>query len=367
MSGLLGTAVTTRGGRRDNREFVMTAVKTWPTPLLIMVAAVLFLTGCSTGEQAGPSSDRSLGPVFQPRPPGVSGRQLYISSDLQSTRWQRAHGAAWLSPLTRVPQARWINSERDLPSLRRAARDAARQERLLTIVAYAIPDRGCSDFKQGAPDAASYERFVGGLVHSLGRVRALVVLEPDAIAADCFTSERGRLLGYAVGRLSAAHQYVYIDAGHASWRPSGLMAGRLLQSGITEAAGFALNVAARDSTRASFAYGEELSDLVGDRPYIIDTSRNGLGAPPEVPGRDAWCNPPRQALGEAPSTTARGHNVARLWIKNPGESDGQGARCGGETAYAGLFSARQARDLLLHTSWLGRAARTAVVKARAPT
>jgi endoglucanase len=142
------------------------------------------------------------------------------------------------------------------------------------------------------------------------------------------------------------------------------MAGRLLESGITDAAGFAINVAARDSTAQSYAYGEELSDLVGHRPYVIDTSRNGLGAPPEVAGRDAWCNPTKQALGDLPSTTVRGHNVARLWIKNPGESDGQGARCGGETASAGLFSAGQARDLLLHTSWLSDAARAAVAGAR---
>lgn len=304
-----------------------------------------------------------IGPTFGPEPAGVPGQRLYASADLQAARWQQTHRAAWLAPLTRVPQARWINSERDLPSLSRAARDAARKGQLLTLVAYDIPNRGCSGFKQGAPDAATYEGFVEELVRGLGRTRALVVLEPDALASDCYSPERARLMSFAVGRLSAAHHYVYIDAGHASWRPSGLMAARLMQAGITQASGFAINVAARDSTDTSYAYGEELSDLVGHRPYIIDTSRNGLGPPPEAPDRDAWCNPSRQALGDPPSTTVRGHNAARLWIKNPGESDGNGPRCGNETAFAGLFSARQARGLLLNASWLASADKTAVSRA----
>jgi endoglucanase len=341
----------------------MTAVGLGPARLLIVVIAVLFLMGCSTGQQAGPATDPSSGPPFRPLPAGVAGRQLYVSPDLQGARWQRAHAAAWLAPLTRVPQARWVNSERDLPSLKRAARDADRRKQLLTVVAYDIPDRGCSGFKQGAPTAAAYERFVARLVRSLGATRALVVLEPDALAADCYTPQRARSLSFAVEKLTAAHQYVYIDVGHATWRSSGFIAARLLQSGITDAAGFAVNVASRDSTAVSQRYGEELSDLVGGRPYIIDTSRNGLGAPPEVSGRDAWCNPTKQALGELPGTTVRGRNVARLWIKNPGESDGQGARCGGETAWAGLFSARQARDLLLKTTWLTSTARRAVIGA----
>jgi len=331
--------------------------------LLFVLTAVLLLGGCSTGQRAGPATEPSLGPTFHIQPPGAPGRALYVSTELQAARWQRAHHAGWLAPLTRVPQARWVNGLQDLTSLKRAARDAARTGRLLTLVAYDIPDRGCSAFKQGAPDAASYERFIAGVVRALAGTRALVVLEPDALAADCYSTERGRLLTRAVQQLSTARHYVYLDAGHASWRPSGFMADRLLQSGITDAAGFALNVASRDSTDMSYAYGEELSDLVGDRPYVIDTSRNGLGAPPEIAGRDAWCNPAKQALGEPPSTKVRGHNVARLWIKNPGESDGQGPRCGGERAYAGLFSAVQARDLLLHTSWLPSAARAAVVGA----
>jgi endoglucanase len=102
-------------------------------------------------------------------------------------------------------------------------------------------------------------------VRSLGGTRALVVLEPDALAADCYTPERGRLLSDATPELSGAHQYVHIDARHPSWRPSGLIAVRLLESGVTDASRFAVTVAARDSTQASSGYGEELSDSEDDR------------------------------------------------------------------------------------------------------
>ena len=52
---------------------------------------------------------------------------------------------------------------------------------------------------------------------------------------------------------------------------------------------------------------------------MIDTSRNGRGG---VSG-SAWCNPPGQALGRAPTTNTGLPLVdAYLWVKTPGESDG---------------------------------------------
>src|SRR5206468_5054728 len=141
---------------RTTKRSVMTATGLGPARLVIMVIAVLLVMGCSTRQTPGPATEPSFGPVFHQRPPGVPGRELYPSADLQGARWQRAHGAAWLAPLTRVPQARWINSQQDLRPLPRVAREADRAGELLTVVAYDIPDRGCSGFKQGAPSAAAY-------------------------------------------------------------------------------------------------------------------------------------------------------------------------------------------------------------------
>jgi endoglucanase len=175
------------------------------------------------------------------------------------------------------------------------------------------------------------------------------VVEPDAVAADCFDAKRATLLKHSVKRLADAGQYVYLDAGHARWRSTGEMAQRLLRAGIQYAQGFSVNVANRQTTKQSYQWGRELSDLLGDREFIIDTSRNGLGPARDDPDRDdEWCNPRRQALGQAPTTrTSLPGLAALLWIKLPGESDGI---CGGETTY--LFSPTQARRLTVNSPFV---------------
>jgi endoglucanase len=230
-------------------------------------------------------------------------------------------------------------------------RAARRQRALLVLVAYYLPDRGCSLSGQGAPSPEAYRRWIDRLVGHLGSTRAAIVVEPDAVAAECFDTRRATLLKRSVRRLADAGQYVYIDAGHARWRSTGEMAQRLLGAGIQYAQGFSVNVANRQTTKQSYRWGRELSDLLGDREFVADTSRNGLGPPPDEPGRDdEWCNPRRQALGQAPTTrttTTLPGLAALLWIKLPGESDGI---CGGETTY--LFSPIQARRLIVNSPFV---------------
>jgi endoglucanase len=127
------------------------------------------------------------------------------------------------------------------------------------------------------------------------------------------------------------------------------MAERLLRAGIQYAQGFSVNVANRQTTRLSYQWGRELSDLLGRREFVIDTSRNGLGPPPDDPDRDdEWCNPRRQGLGQTPTTrTSMPGLAALLWIKLPGESDGI---CRGETTY--LFSPTQARRLTVDSPFV---------------
>ena len=63
--------------------------------------------------------------------------------------------------------------------------------------------------------------------------------------------------------------------------------------------------------------------------FVVDTSRNGQGpwtAPTGVtwPDPQVWCNPPNRGLGIHP-TTNTGDPLADafLWVKTPGQSDGQ--------------------------------------------
>ncbi|HEX2770948.1 MAG TPA: glycoside hydrolase family 6 protein, partial [Micromonosporaceae bacterium] len=174
-------------------------------------------------------------------------------------------------------------------------------------------------------------------------------------------AERGELIANATKRLAAAGHAVYLDAGHSRWRPSGEVAERLLRSGIQYAEGFAVNVSNRQTTEDSYRWGRELSDLVGGREFVIDTSRNGAGPPPDDPKRDdEWCNPKQQALGAPPRpVTDRPGLAALLWIKGPGESDG---RCGSERTY--LFTPTQARPLIVNAGWVSARERADAKAAR---
>jgi endoglucanase len=139
--------------------------------------------------------------------------------------------------------------------------------------------------------------------------------------------------------------FVLVGGSVARWKSTGETAERLLASGIRVAEGFSVNVSNRQTTQDSHAWGLELSDLVGNRGFVIDTSRNGIGPPPDDPNRDdEWCNPAHQALGAPPTTnTGLERAAALLWIKRPGESDGH---CGGESTYE--FSPTQARALIVN-------------------
>jgi endoglucanase len=330
--------------------------------VMAAVLAMVLLSACSH------TPDRSL----RPWPPMVGyaslehpfrGAELFVDTGTAAARWQRDHGARWLGPITMRPQARWLTSPQDLAVVPALARRARRQGAMLVLVAYYLPNRGCTSLRQGAHSAREYARWTDRLVRNLSSTRAVVILEPDAVPADCFDAGRAAVLRRAVKRLAAAGQYVYVDAGHARWRSTGEMAERLLQAGIQHAQGFSVNVANRQTTRDSQRWGQELSDLVGNREFVIDTSRNGVGPPPDDPSRDdEWCNPERQALGQPPTTRTSVRGLgALLWIKPPGESDGI---CGGERGYT--FSSNQASKLIANSPWVPPAFRRLAPGSPAP-
>lgn len=302
---------------------------------------VLSLVAIGVLAAGGLVADRNASAVSYapPRYP-FQGAGLFLDRDTAAARWQAENGAGWLDPITRHPQARWLNGPQDLDDLPAVAERAARQGALLVLVVYHVPDRDCAGPGVGAPSADAYDRFVDAVIHRLGDNRAVIVMEPDAVAAECFQPHRAALLARNVRRLATAGHYVYLDAGHPRWRSTREMARRLLASGIADAEGFSVNVANRQTTDESYEWGLELSRRVGGRDFVIDTSRNGLGPPPDEPGD--WCNPRYQGLGPAPTTaTDRPKLAALLWIKPPGESDGA---CGSEIDHG--FSPYQARVLI---------------------
>jgi len=199
--------------------------------------------------------------------------------------------------------------------------------------------------------------------------------DPETAAAERFVQ-----LNAALDRLQEQpHVSVYLDGTHSNWLGAGEAANRLVQAGVERAAGFFLNVSNYEPNERLLKHGtwisqciafanndeeggwrlghydwcpsqynlsdpadvstwseidDQYADMLGSAVpavrFVMDTSRNGQGAwprPPEAPdGSDVqdWCNPPDRGLGLRP-TAHTGLDLvdAYLWIKIPGESDGE--------------------------------------------
>jgi endoglucanase len=198
---------------------------------------------------------------------------------------------------------------------------------LPVLGAYAIPRRDCGGYAGGGFDTAEqYGAWIRDLARGIGDRKAVVVLEPDALADfSCLSvAERvGRLalIRDAVGVLKEnPRTYVYIDAGHPGWHGAFAMAARLKSAGVGRADGFALNVSNFYDTSQNVAYGKKVSWLLGGEHFVVDTSRNGNGPSPDFD----WCNPPGRALGPRPTADTGEPLVdAYYWFKWAGESDGE--------------------------------------------
>ena len=92
--------------------------------------------------------------------------------------------------------------------------------------------------------------------------------------------KRIELIKFAVHTFESwANTWVYMDAGHPGWIPVPEMAARLKAAGVDEADGFSLNVSNYKATEELMAYGKQLSAALGGKHFVLDTSRNGNGAP----------------------------------------------------------------------------------------
>jgi endoglucanase len=94
---------------------------------------------------------------------------------------------------------------------------------------------------------------------------------------------------------------------------------------------------ARNTSGINLRYSNMLGDVEPTSRYVIDTSRNGRGPwqPAAYPDPQDWCNPPDRGLGLTPTLDTTEPLVdAYLWVKIPGESDGEctrGLGAAGET------------------------------------
>lgn len=282
--------------------------------------------------------------------PAPNPSALFLDTDTQAYEaWQAASGSDkdLLAKIALTPAARWIgdwdsNSE-VTEKVRQLTTDAHEAGKKATFVAYAIPGRDCGNHSSGGVATSEYANWINAVAQGIVG-NPLIVLEPDALPqlGDCDgQGDRAGYLAYAAQTLTNAGAEVYIDAGHSGWKTAEVMAERLQQAGIEHAAGFSLNVSNYHTTADSVAYGQRISDLIGGKKFVVDTSRNGNGSNGE------WCNPSGRALGEQPSLNATGAHRGNLWIKLPGESDGS---CNGGPA-AGQWWQAGALELARNAKW----------------
>ncbi|MFD9728876.1 glycoside hydrolase family 6 protein [Streptomyces sp. NPDC059072] len=253
----------------------------------------------------------------------------------QVAAWEAAGRNADAEVLRRIsdrPTALWAAGDDPGPGIRRAAAGARAAGRTMVLTAYDIPYRDCGQRPAGgAKDARAYRGWIGAVADGIGAAKALVVLEPDAVAHTvdgCTPSshhaERYRLLAEAVDRLKRnPNTKVYLDAGAPDRirKPADLVA-PLREAGLERADGFAVNVSGFRSDADARAYGAEISKAAKNAHFVIDSGRNGDGPPPGDDAR-ARCNPPGRSLGRPPTDRTDDPLVdAYLWVKRPGDSDG---------------------------------------------
>ncbi|WUB77571.1 glycoside hydrolase family 6 protein [Streptomyces sp. NBC_00576] len=303
-----------------------------------------------------PPTTREPEPETKRVPVPVSPR-LYRYPDSQVLDWVGSHRddprrAVIEAEIADRPAAVWFadfSPSTIAARVRAVTAGAAGAGRVPVLVPYAVPDRDCGGASQGgAPDLGAYDGWIDAFAAGLGSDEVIVILEPDSIAlADCLSpgqrTDRFASLARAGRVLKAANPNarVYYDAGHSGWNAPAKQAALLRQAGGASAAssdGVFSNVSNFHRTDDEIAYDREVLDALGGPAglgAVIDTSRNGNGAPAD----GEWCDPDGRKLGRAPTTnTGEARIDAYLWVKLPGESDG----CKGTP---GTFTASYAYDL----------------------
>ena len=250
----------------------------------------------------------------------VSGQNPFSGATLYIDPYTHA-AEAGIEAIAGQPMARWFGdcSGDSEAAANKYVSTVTASGALPVMVIYNIPGRDCGSYSAGGTeDAEEYLDWIQGFANGVGSREAVVILEPDALPLDCLHASSESLMGDAVDILKSKPGIaVYLDAGHPNWTPVDEMAERLKAANIETADGFSLNVSNFYFTEENVEFGKELSGLVGNKHFIVDTGRNGNGWNGE------WCNPWDMSLGQNPTVNTGEELVdAYLWVKPPGESDG---------------------------------------------
>ncbi|MFI0900288.1 glycoside hydrolase family 6 protein [Streptomyces sp. NPDC020983] len=270
---------------------------------------------------------------------------FYVDPNSSARQWVSANpgdgrAAAIGASIAGVPMARWFGNWSGTIGTATGSfvGAAAAVGKLPILVAYNIPNRDICAGQSGggAGSDAAYNTWIAAFASGIGNRPAVVVLEPDSLGDEsCMTaaqvSERDSLLRNAIAQFNtkAPNTWVYLDAGNPGWISASTMAQHLAAAGVSGAHGFSLNVSNFYTTAQNTAYGNAVNAALQStkgftKPYVVDTSRNGNGS------NGTWCNPAGRKIGTR--TQLGGGAEMLLWVKTPGESDGNCGTGAGSTA-----------------------------------
>jgi endoglucanase len=276
-------------------------------------------------------STHGQGPLDQP---------LYLYTS--SKAWRAYHESAdaetrrLLYQIAATPTAIWLGGSPDTQSsVDLIEANAAAEHTTPVFVLYAIPHRDCGGYASGGlGDATAYRRWIDQVRLGINGRPAVVIVEPDALGMSCLgdaaRADRIGMLRYAIQTLSDdPNTWVYVHAGSSQLNPAHVVP-ILIQIDVRNARGLAINVAGYGSTESEMRYGDRVVAALSRHGidgvhYVIDTSRDGLGRAPDgsVDAAHGFCNQRGRALGPRPTPITGNPNAdAFLWIKPPGESDG---------------------------------------------
>lgn len=324
--------------------------------LLCVLAGPVGLAACSGGADGGSDgggvSDAQAVNPYAGHDGYADPRSRTAQAAEQATGSGAAESERALRRLAETPQGIWLTPEEHPAGavggyVAQVVEAASSADQVPTLVVYGIPDRDCTGgFSGGGLPAEQYGPWVQEIADAAeAGDDVAVVVEPDALASalECGSrEERIRLIADAVHRLAAAGLTTYVDGGHSHWVEAEDLARLLDQVGVRDVRGFATNVSNFQTDEDERAYAERLSGLLDGAHYIIDSGRNGFGAT-----RD-WCNPSGRAFGTEPgAATDQGGLDGYVWVKPPGESDGE---CHGGPP-AGEFWSERALELAGASGW----------------
>ncbi|ADD45948.1 glycoside hydrolase family 6 protein [Stackebrandtia nassauensis] len=288
--------------------------------------------------------------------PGTKAGEFYVDPDNNAATWVKENGdnpnaEKIKTSIADNVVAKWFGDWENIPVSEYVA-NAAEAGGAPVLVAYNMYQRDCGGQSGGGADSVEeYKTWIADFAKGVGDSDAYVILEPDALSqmvagnCDMDVAARKELLAYGVDQFAtnAPNAKVYLDAGNYSWPgDAGAIADALKDAGVEKIRGFAVNVSNHYKTDQSDEKAKQILDALGtESHYVVDTSRNGSGKTQD--GEDSWCNPKGATLGET-STVGEGAQDARIWIKVPGDSDGD---CGyGQGVPAGQFSEKLAMGLI---------------------